>query len=182
MLLLSFFLRVQIPKAKKDSQLISRKKSWPTCCGAVLQQICALCCALKFDEIVPRSRSTHNFHNSISVFFGLGFPFLRLSVLRFGSSDSVFPNLNFPDSAFPDISRLKIGSYYSWQGFEEMQIQINFVNRHLIHTRTAKAEYTHMGSNSASICAASERPRRFVGQVLASFFGETSPSFFSSVN
>ena len=59
------------------------------------------------------------------------------------------------------ISRLKIGSYYSWQGFEEMQIQINFVNRHLIHTRTAKAaEYTHMGSNSASICEASERPRR----------------------
>ena len=48
-------LCMQILKAQKDSQVISRKKNWPTYCPAVLQQICGLRYLLMFDKIDPRS-------------------------------------------------------------------------------------------------------------------------------
>ena len=44
-------LGAQISKAQNDSKVISWKNGGQLVCAAVLQQICALCCAHKFDEI-----------------------------------------------------------------------------------------------------------------------------------
>ena len=56
------FLPMQIPKAQKDRQVISRKKV-NRLGAAVFWRICALPCALKFDEIDPFSQ----FHQPVGV-------------------------------------------------------------------------------------------------------------------
>ena len=50
MLTTSFYAR-RSQKCIKTIKVNSRKKSWSTCCAAILQRMCALCCVLKFDEI-----------------------------------------------------------------------------------------------------------------------------------
>ena len=62
MLMRSFYARRS--QKRKKTVKSSAEKSWPTCCAAVLQQICALLCALKFDEIDPSGLFHRDFTSS----------------------------------------------------------------------------------------------------------------------